>query len=183
MLPDFFRTLPLRRIFWTNFGWHLQVNKNYIPIIISFVKIHGDCNYKVLVDIVAVDALLLRSIALARFSVKYILLSVCYQSRISLEVNLEQKARLYSTSNIFLRSGWAEREIWDLFGIYFVGHGDLRRILTDYGFRGHPLLKDFPISGYSEAIYREKSKRVTFRDVQLTQSSRRFFSDNSWGYF
>lgn len=141
---------------------------------------HSDCEYKRLVDLIAVDNLLLKSGFNSRFSLKYILLSFRYQSRISLSVDLGLGVSIYSVQSIFSRANWCEREVWDLFGIYFVGHSDLRRLLSDYGFCGHPLLKDFPLRGYKEAVYTEKGKRVTFRPVQLSQGYRRFFTDNPW---
>lgn len=180
MLPLFFQTLPLSRVLWTNFGWHLRASKSYIPIVLSLLKMHSDCEYKSLVDVIAIDNLLLSSKVYSRFTLKYILLSFRYQSRISLGINLCLGASIYSANRIFSSAEWSEREIWDLFGIYFVGHLDLRRLLTDYGFRGHPLLKDFPLSGYKEAVYSEKGKRVTFIPVQLGQGYRRFFIDNPW---
>jgi NADH:ubiquinone oxidoreductase subunit C len=180
MLPTFFNTLPLSRVLWTNFGWYLQARKSYVPIILSLLKVHSDCEYKSLVDTIATDNLLSRSRFLERFTVKYFLVSFRYQSRISLGVELKSGSRIYSVTSIFSCADWSEREIWDLFGIYFVGHFDLRRLLTDYGFRGHPLLKDFPLRGHKEAVYNEKGKRVTFIAVQLAQGYRRFFLDSPW---
>jgi NADH:ubiquinone oxidoreductase subunit C len=180
MLPLFFQTLPLSSIIWTNFGWHLRASKSYIPIVLSLLKTHSDCEYKSLVDIIAIDNLLLSSNGDSRFRLKYILLSFRYQSRIYLGTCLGIGVDAYSVSRIFSRADWSEREVWDLFGIYFVGHLDLRRLLTDYGFRGHPLLKDFPLRGYKEAAYSEKGKRVTFIPVHLAQGYRRFFIDNKW---
>jgi quinol-cytochrome oxidoreductase complex cytochrome b subunit/NADH:ubiquinone oxidoreductase subunit C len=181
MLPTFFQILPFCRVFWTNFGWHLQVRKDYISIVLSLVKVHSDCEYEGLIDIVAIDTLLFSFPYSKRFSVKYILLSCLYQSRIILSVGVGQTERIYSSSSIFSRADWSEREIWDLFGVYFVGHLDLRRLLTDYGFRGHPLLKDYPLRGFKEVIYSERLKRVTFLPVQLTQGFRQFYIDNFCG--
>jgi NADH-quinone oxidoreductase subunit C len=180
MLPLFFQTLPLRNITWSNFGWHLRTSKSYIPIVISLLKMHSDSQYKSLVDVVAIDNLLLSSKLHSRFTLKYLLLSFRYQSRISLSMDLEIGSNVYSVRGVFSSAVWCEREVWDLFGIYFVGHPDLRRLLTDYGFSGHPLLKDFPLSGYKEAVYSEKGKRVTFMPVQFAQRYRRFFIDNPW---
>jgi NADH-quinone oxidoreductase subunit C len=180
MLPTAFQTLPFKQICWTDFGWCLLVSKDYLTIIISFLKTHSDTEYKSLIDIIAIDILLLRSSSFSRFCIKYILLSYNYQRRITLSIDLGAGDQVYSLTNVFPNADWPEREIWDLFGIHFVGHVDLRRLLTDYGFQGHPLLKDFPLSGYKELVYSEKIKRVTFRSVQLVQGYRRFFIDRPW---
>ena len=85
-----------------------------------------------------------------------------------------------SLTNIYSVSGWFEREIWDLFGIYFYNHTDLRRILTDYGFKGHPLRKDFPLTGYTEVRYSHIEKRILVEEVSLTQDYRTFYFNNPW---
>jgi NADH dehydrogenase (ubiquinone) Fe-S protein 3 len=109
-----------------------------------------------------------------RYSVVYDLLSIKYNARVRLKVFLNELAELDSLSSVFINSDWWEREIWDMYGIHFINHPDLRRILTDYGFEGHPMRKDFPLSGYVESAYDESTKKVEPFDLKLVQEMRNF---------
>jgi NADH:ubiquinone oxidoreductase subunit C len=115
-----------------------------------------------------------------RFSVVYDLLSLTYNSRLRLKVFTNELQSLPSSVNIFINANWWEREIWDLYGIYFDQHPDLRRILTDYGFEGHPLRKDFPLSGYIEVRYDDNKKRIVVEPLELTQEARSFTFESPW---
>lgn len=115
-----------------------------------------------------------------RFQVNYYLLSVPFETRILIKVNLGNLTFVDSASNIYNSASWLEREVWDLFGIYFKNHPDLRRILTDYGFEGHALRKDFPLSGYTEIMYTTELKKITVKPLELTQEYRAFDFVSPW---
>jgi NADH dehydrogenase (ubiquinone) Fe-S protein 3 len=115
-----------------------------------------------------------------RFVVVYELLSLTYNSRIRIKVFVDEKEKLKSICALFINSNWWEREIWDMYGVYFDNHPDLRRILTDYGFEGHPLRKDFPISGYVEVKYDENKKRIVVEPLELSQELRLFSFSSPW---
>ena len=110
----------------------------------------------------------------------YDLLSLTYNSRLRLKVFTNELQSLPSSVKIFINANWWEREIWDLYGIYFDQHPDLRRILTDYGFEGHPLRKDFPLSGYIEVRYDDNKKRIVVEPLELTQEARSFTFESPW---
>jgi NADH:ubiquinone oxidoreductase subunit C len=115
-----------------------------------------------------------------RFQVNYYLLNLVYEMRILIKVNISNLTVITSVSSLYNSASWLEREIWDLFGIYFKGHPDLRRILTDYGFEGHALRKDFPLSGYTEIIYTTELKKITVKALELTQEYRAFDFVSPW---
>lgn len=130
-----------------------------------------------LVDIAVTDRLSTRG----RFSIKYLFLSGLYSNRLALEIYVDETTSVpslaspfFNRKRIFASAGWLEREVWDLFGIYFTQNGDLRRILTDYGFTGHPLRKDFPLTGFHELVYNDAEGRVTVEPVELAQEFRVF---------
>jgi NADH-quinone oxidoreductase subunit C len=115
-----------------------------------------------------------------RFDVIYQLLSVTLNQRIRLKAEIGEGEVAPSVSSIFASAGWSEREVWDMFGIFFSGHNDLRRLLTDYGFEGHPLRKDFPLTGVVETRYDNKEKRVIYEPITLTQEFRDFDYTSPW---
>jgi NADH:ubiquinone oxidoreductase subunit C len=115
-----------------------------------------------------------------RFAVVYNLLSILYNTRVTITVFIDEKTPLESISTIHNTASWFEREIWDLFGIFFTQHSDLRRILTDYGFKGHPLRKDFPLTGFIEVRYFNNEKRILAEEVSLAQDYRAFYFNNNW---
>lgn len=116
-----------------------------------------------------------------RLHFSYNLFSLLYNRRIM--INGATTGILFSISNIFISSNWSERECWDLFGILFLNHPDLRRILTDYGFHGYPMRKDFPLVGFSELRFDSKRKAVSYSNVQLIQEFRFFFHDTTWKFY
>lgn len=115
-----------------------------------------------------------------RFEVAYELLSLSYNTRLRVKTFVNENTPLLSVTSLFSAAGWWEREIWDLYGVFFQHHPDLRRILTDYGFQGHPLRKDFPLSGYVEVSYDEKLKRVISQPLELSQEFRSFDFRSPW---
>jgi NADH-quinone oxidoreductase subunit C len=143
---------------------------------VEFLKSDGACQFSSLVDITAVDYPQ-RS---KRFDVIYHLLSMYQNHRIRLRVQIREDEMVPSIIDVHPSSNWFEREIFDMFGILFTGHPDLRRILTDYGFRGHPLRKDFPTTGYTEVRYDEVQKRVVYEPVSLVQEYRQFDFMSPW---
>ena len=147
-----------------------------IAKLLVFLRDDVNCQFKQLMDICGVDYPERRK----RFEVVYNLLSLVHNNRITVKVMIDDKSPVPSVSKIFSSADWWEREIWDLFGIFFSGHPDLRRILTDYGFDGHPLRKDFPLTGYVEVRYDDAQKRVVYEPVKLTQEYRNFDFLSPW---
>lgn len=140
------------------------------------LKNHYNFKYSLLSCISGVD--LLGSVY--RFSVVYDLLSLTYNSRLRVKVFVNEITAVPSACDIYINSNWWEREIWDMYGIYFENHPDLRRILTDYGFEGHPMRKDFPLYGYLEVRYDESKKRVVLEPLELSQAFRQFNFETPW---
>jgi NADH-quinone oxidoreductase subunit C len=140
------------------------------------LKNNEKLQYKVLTDVTAVDFVGRRE----RFEVIYNLLSLKYNSRIIVKVTISENQSLPSIADIYSSAVWYEREVWDMFGIYFDDSKDLRRILTDYGFEGHPLRKDFPLSGHVELRYDEEAKKIVYEPVVLPQEFRQFDFLRPW---
>ena len=149
--------------------------KNIVPLI-SFLKNHYSCQYTVITDITAVDYPNKKK----RFTMVYNLLSIVHNSRITIYVDIEETSQVESLTSIYKGADWYEREVWDMFGIYFKNHPDLRRILTDYGFQGFPLRKDFPLTGYLELRYDDSEKRLITEPVELSQSFRKYSFTSPW---
>ncbi|KAH8992043.1 NADH or F420H2 dehydrogenase [Lactarius akahatsu] len=146
-----------------------------IPVL-TFLRDHSQCQFKSVMDISGVDF----PERDKRFEVAYHLLSVKYAARIRVKTYAGEADAVPSATPLFNGANWYEREAWDLFGIFFKDHPDLRRILTDYGFEGHPLRKDFPLTGYTEVRYDEEKKRVVYEPLQLTQAFRNFEALSPW---
>ncbi len=144
--------------------------------VIEFLQSDANCRFSTLIDITAVD----HPERPARFDVVYGFLSMYRNQRIRLKVAVREDELVPSATGLFPGADWYEREVFDLFGIMFSGHPDLRRILTDYGFRGYPLRKDFPTTGYVEVRYDESLKRVVYEPVRLTQEYRQFDFLSPW---
>ena len=152
------------------------VEKEDIAKLLVFLRDDVNCQFKQLMDICGVDY----PERPQRFEVVYNLLSLVHNNRVTVKVMLDDNSSIPSVSKVFSSADWWEREIWDLFGIFFSGHPDLRRILTDYGFDGHPLRKDFPLTGYVEVRYDDAKKRVVYEPVKLTQEYRDFDFLSPW---
>lgn len=148
--------------------------------IIDFLKFLRDdknLSFKTLLDVFGADMLGIRS---PRFEVIYNLLSYKLNNRITIKIALHDGQNVASATEVFSSAGWFEREAYDMYGINFTNHPDLRRILTDYDFEGHPLRKDFPLTGYKEVRYDELNKKVIYEDVKLTQEFRNFDFEMPW---
>ncbi len=144
--------------------------------LVDFLKTDPACRFTTLVDITAID----HPERAARYDVVYHFLSMYKNHRIRLKVEVRSDDMVPSIHAIHPSANWFEREVFDMFGILFSGHPDLRRILTDYGFRGHPLRKDFPTTGYTEVRYDEAQKRVVYEPVSLVQEYRQFDFMSPW---
>ena len=149
--------------------------RNFVPALQFFQK-HSFYQFKQLVDIAVYD----RPGKRYRFTVLYHLLSIHYGNRIKSLVQTDELIDLPSSTSLYSSAGWQEREVWDFFGIYFTNHLDLRRILTDYGFSGFPLRKDFPLTGFLEVFYSDEQKRVVYQPVELSQEFRNFNYSSPW---
>ncbi|KAI1001906.1 NADH-ubiquinone oxidoreductase 30kDa subunit [Podosphaera aphanis] len=145
-----------------------------IPVF-SFLKYNTAAEYTQVSDITAVDFPSRRQ----RFEIVYNLLSVRYNSRIRVKTYADESSPVPSITSLYDGANWYEREVHDLFGVFFTGHPDLRRIMTDYGFDGHPLRKDFPLTGYTEIRYDEEKKRIVVEPLELTQAFRNFEGGSS----
>ncbi len=144
--------------------------------LLVFLRDDQNCQFKQLMDVTAVD----HPNREARFDVVYNLLSLKHNQRVRVKTTAEEGAPVPSATSVFNSANWFEREVWDLFGIFFADHPDLRRIMTDYGFEGHPLRKDFPLTGYVEVRYDADQKRVVYEPVKLTQEYRSFDFMSPW---
>ena len=154
----------------------LDVVASHIADFADFLRADGACRFSTLVDITAVD----HPTRERRFEVVYHLLSMYQNHRIRLKIAVGEEDMVPSLVDVYPAANWFEREVFDMFGILFSGHPDLRRILTDYGFRGHPLRKDFPTTGYTEVRYDEAQKRVVYEPVKLVQEYRQFDFMSPW---
>lgn len=154
----------------------LNVQPENLLIVLRFLRDHTNCQYKQLIDIVAVDYPSREK----RFDVVYMLLRVRYSHRLRVKLSVDVFEGVDSVTSLYPCANWYEREVWDLFGILFHNHPDLRRLLTDYGFEGHPMRKDFPLRGYVEVRYDEEKKRVVCEPVELAQEFRSFDFQSPW---
>ena len=156
----------------------LSVNarSDTIVKVMTFLRDDVNCQFKVLLDVCGADY----PDRDERFDVVYNLLSMTHNQRIRVKVRTDEKKPVPSVISVFSSANWWERETWDLLGIYFSDHPDLRRILTDYGFEGHPLRKDFPLSGYVEVRYDDEKKRVVYEPVKMAQDFRSFDFMSPW---
>jgi len=155
----------------------IYVDKNNLENFLIFLRDDAELSFKTLVDLFGADLLQIRS---PRFEVIYNLLSYKLNNRITVKVAIDDGVEVPTVSKIFSSAGWFEREAFDMYGIIFTNHPDLRRILTDYDFEGHPLRKDFPLTGYKEVRYDENLKKVIYEDVKLTQEFRNFDFEMPW---
>ena len=144
--------------------------------VISFLKNNEKCKFKQLIDITAVDYPKREK----RFQLVYLLLSHENNKRIIISSDIDEDTKVQSITNIFPAANWMEREVFDMYGILFKEHPDLRRILTDYEFEGYPLRKDFPLTGFTEVRYSEDNKKVVYEPVKLDQNYRNFDFESPW---
>lgn len=176
----FFSILPT--IFIQNYNNELSyvINKKNIIFFLNILKLHINYQYKILSCISGVDFLESPINSFYRFSIVYDLLSFTFQTRIKVKIFLNEISLINSITVVYINANWWEREIWDMFGIWFNNHPDLRRILTDYGFDCFPLRKDFPLIGFFEVIYDFKKKRILSKPCELSQEFRNFSFENIW---
>ena len=154
----------------------LVVDRERLLRLLLFLRDDPECGFRQLVDLCGVDWPERRP----RFDVVYHLLSHTGNQRVRVKLPTGDDRPVPSACPVFSAAGWYEREVWDLYGLHFADHPDLRRLLTDYGFDGHPLRKDFPLTGYVEVRYDEEEKRVVYEPVSLTQEYRRFDFMSPW---
>ena len=154
----------------------IEINENDLIEIVQFLKSNEKSKFRQLIDIAGVDY----PDKEKRFQLVYLFLSHEYNHRLKLSINFEADQVINSITKIFPSANWMEREVFDMYGIKFKNHPDLRRILTDYGFKGHPLRKDFPLTGFNEVRYSEKEKKVVYEPVKLEQNYRNFDFESPW---
>ena len=150
-------------------------DKNLIEVV-QYLKLNEKCKFRQLIDIAGVDY----PEEEKRFQLVYLFLSHENNNRIKLSIKFDSNQIINSLTKIFPSANWMEREVFDMYGIKFKNHPDLRRILTDYNFKGHPLRKDFPLTGFNEVRYSEKDKKVIYEPVKLEQNYRNFDFSSPW---
>jgi NADH-quinone oxidoreductase subunit C len=154
----------------------LKAKRDEIVNVLTHLRDDGACRFTQLVDVTAADY----PSRPERFEVVYNMLSISNNTRVRVKLSASEETLVPSATAVFRSANWFEREVWDMYGILFSGHPDLRRILTDYGFEGHPQRKDFPLTGYVELRYDEEQKRVVYEPVKLTQDFRNFDYLSPW---
>jgi NADH-quinone oxidoreductase subunit C len=154
----------------------VDVPRDSIVKVLTFLRDDVNCQFKMLMELCGVDFPERED----RFDIVYCLLSLSLNQRIRVKTQTNTNSAVPSVAGVFSAANWWEREAWDLFGIYFSDHPDLRRILSDYGFEGHPLRKDFPLTGYVEVRYDDEQKRVVYEPVKLSQEFRNFDFLSPW---
>ena len=154
----------------------IEIRVEDLVDIVQFLKSNENCKFKQLIDIAGVDYPENEK----RFELVYLLLSHENNTRIKILIKFQINQMINSLTKIFPSANWMEREVFDMYGIKFKNHPDLRRILTDYGFKGHPLRKDFPLTGFNEVRYSEKDKKVIYEPVKLEQNYRNFDFESPW---
>lgn len=154
----------------------VRVERERIVDVMTFLRDDATCRFQQLMNISGVDYPDERE----RFELCYELLSLHHNQRVRVKVTTDEDTPVDSVTAVYSSANWFEREIWDLFGVFFADHPDLRRIMTDYGFEGHPLRKDFPLTGYVEPRYDDEQKRVVYEPVKLTQDFRTFDFMSPW---
>ena len=159
-----------------NYELILYTTKTQLLTLLLFLQKHTFCKFLILTDILVTDY----PGNSHRFLVQYQLLSVAFNFRLRVALWTDELSSIPSICSLFPGANWYEREAWDMFGIFFENHPDLRRILTDYGFKGHPLRKDFPLTGYHEVFYDDTKKGLVYVPVSLAQDFRNFSYKNPW---
>tara|TARA_B100000029_G_scaffold155020_1_gene150380 strand:+ start:164 stop:757 length:594 start_codon:yes stop_codon:yes gene_type:complete len=155
---------------------YIEIEIENLSSVILFLKTNEKCKFKQLIDITAVDY----PDREKRFKIVYLFLSHENNTRIIISSDVSEKTEVPSITKIFLSANWMEREVFDMYGIFFKNHPNLRRILTDYDFKGYPLRKDFPLTGHTEVRYNEDKKKVVYEPVKLDQNYREFDVESPW---
>jgi NADH-quinone oxidoreductase subunit C len=154
----------------------LLVRSDSVVKVMAWLRDDSNCQFRLLIDVCGVD----HPERPQRFDVVYHLLSIKHNQRVRVKVHTDEATPVPSVTGVFSAAGWFERETWDMYGVMFADHPDLRRLLTDYGFEGHPLRKDFPLTGHVEVRYDEAQKRVVYEPVKLPQEFRSFDFMSPW---
>jgi len=154
----------------------LHAQRDAIATVLQFLRDDPQCDFRQLMDLCGADY----PERAERFDIVYHLLSLTKNHRIRVKVTTTEAISVPTASKVFSAAGWLEREVWDMYGVAFSGHADLRRILTDYGFEGHPQRKDFPLTGYVEVRWNDEEKRVVYEPVTLRQDFRTFDFSSPW---
>ena len=154
----------------------IEIEEAELLDVVQFLKSNENCKFRQLIDIAGVDYPENEK----RFELIYLFLSHEHNLRIKLLIKFQINQTIVSLTKIFPSANWMEREVFDMYGVKFKNHPDLRRILTDYGFKGHPLRKDFPLTGFNEVRYSEKEKKVIYEPVKLEQNYRNFDFESPW---
>ena len=154
----------------------IEINESNLLEVVQFLKSNEQCKFRQLIDIAGVDY----PDEDKRFQLVYLFLSHENNNRIKIKINFDSNQIINSLTKIFPSANWMEREVFDMYGVKFKNHPDMRRILTDYGFKGHPLRKDFPLTGFNEVRYSEKEKKVIYEPVKLEQNYRNFDFESPW---
>ena len=155
---------------------YIEIDKEDLIDVVLFLKTNKDTKFRQLIDITVVDY----PEEIQRFKIVYLFLSHAFNHRIILSYFINENELISSLTSVFPSANWMEREVFDMYGVNFKDHPDLRRILTDYGFEGHPLRKDFPLTGNSEVRYSEEKKKVINEPVKLEQNYRNFDYESPW---
>ena len=155
---------------------YIEIDKEDLIEVTLFLKTNKDTKFRQLIDITVVDY----PEKAQRFKIVYLFLSHEFNQRIILSYTITEKELIPSLTSVFPSANWMEREVFDMYGVNFKDHPDLRRILTDYGFEGHPLRKDFPLTGHTEVRYSEEKKKVINEPVKLEQNYRNFDYQSPW---
>ncbi|MCV0369494.1 MULTISPECIES: NADH-quinone oxidoreductase subunit C [Filomicrobium] len=178
-LGDYLNSKMVTALLSTNVAYgELTINiaREHILRVLKFLRDDARCRFEVLIDICGVDW----PARANRFDVVYHLLSPRNNQRIRVKLEVNETTPVLSAVEVFSNADWYEREAYDMYGILFSGHPDLRRLLTDYGFQGYPMRKDFPLTGYVEVRYDDSKKRVVYEPVKLTQEFRAFDFESPW---
>lgn len=170
------KIFPIKKLYFLQNENIIQVSSNLLLQVLLLLKNHTLFQYKLLVSITAVDYQKKK----LRFEIVYELLSIRYNNRIRIKTCVDELSTVKSCEPLFSAANWFECEVFDMYGIFFSNHSNLKRILTDYGFEGYPLRKDFPLSGYIEVRYDEKKKRVINEYLELSQEYRTFDYFSPW---
>ena len=155
---------------------YLNIDSEDLVSVVLFLKTNKDTKFRQLIDITSVDY----PEKAKRFKMVYLFLSHEFNQRILVDYSINENELISSLTKIFPAANWMEREVFDMYGVKFKDHPDLRRILTDYGFEGHPLRKDFPLTGHTEVRYSEEQKKVIIEPVKLEQNYRNFDYESPW---
>ena len=169
-------TSKINKSFIKHDNIYLNIDHDELIDVVSFLKTNKETKFRQLIEITAVDY----PENEYRFKMVYLLLSHEYNMRVIIDYSLKENDIISSLTSLFPSANWMEREVFDMYGLNFKNHPDLRRILTDYGFKGHPLRKDFPLTGHNEVRYSEEEKKVIYEPVKLEQNYRNFDYESPW---